>query len=185
MSQTYLALLRGINVGGKNHLPMAELKNALTLAGFEAVQTYIQSGNVIFKSDISDTTELAIKIEDVIHETFQLEVPTVVFSAETWHSIIARKPLAWGKDPLWKHNLLVLLPPYDMQQALAAIGTIKPDIESIVPGDGVIYQSMSLELYGRTTTGKLASSPLYQRMTIRNFNTSLKLDSLLQAAASS
>ena len=72
-----------------------------------------------------------------------------------------------------------MLKPYDMDEAAAAIGELKPDIETIEPGNGVLYQSMSLKIFGRTTTGKLASNPIYKRITVRNNNTVIKLLSLL------
>jgi uncharacterized protein (DUF1697 family) len=176
---SYLALLRGINVGGNNKLPMADLKQALITDGFASVRTYIQSGNVLFTSEEKVTDKLAKRIEQSIKTHFNMVVPTAVFSAQEWQGIIDKAPRQWGKDPAWKHNLLILLKPYDMQEVIAAVGTLKPDIEFMVPGDGVLYQSMSLALFGRTTTGKLASNPIYRRMTIRNYNTSLKLLKLL------
>jgi uncharacterized protein (DUF1697 family) len=72
-----------------------------------------------------------------------------------------------------------MLKPYDMQQVVADIGDLKPDIEMLIAGEGVLYQSMSLALFGRTTTGKLATKPIYKRMTVRNYNTSMKLLTLL------
>lgn len=175
----YLALLRGINVGGARKLPMADLKKALEKDGFQNVRTYIQSGNVLFTSEEKVTDKLSKQLEQSIETHFRMTVPAIVFLAEDWQEIIDNAPKEWGKDPAWKHNLLILLKPYDMQQVITAIGKLKPDIESMVPGDGVLYQSMSRALFGRTTTGKLASNPIYRRMTIRNYNTSLKLLELL------
>jgi uncharacterized protein (DUF1697 family) len=68
---------------------------------------------------------------------------------------------------------------HDMTDVVQAIGSLKPDIEAMAPGQGVLYQSMSRELFGRTTTGKLVSSPIYKQMTIRNYNTVTKLLTLL------
>lgn len=59
------------------------------------------------------------------------------------------------------------------------VGELKPDIETIEPGNGVLYQSMSLKMFGRTTTGKLVSNPIYKKITVRNYNTVTKLFSLL------
>jgi uncharacterized protein (DUF1697 family) len=108
-------------------------------------------------------------------------VEVVVFSQSEWRQIIAAAPSSWGADKTWKHNLLVLLPPYNMAEAVTAVGALKPDIEAMRAGDGVLYQSMSQALFGRTTTGKLASNPLYKRLTIRNYNTATKLLALLDS----
>jgi uncharacterized protein (DUF1697 family) len=103
----------------------------------------------------------------------------VLFSKDEWVEIIAAAPLWWGQYKTRKHNILVLIPPYDIREVITSIGELKPDIEAMHPGDGVLYQSMSLELFGRTTTGKIASNPVYKKMTVRNYNTATKLLSLL------
>jgi uncharacterized protein (DUF1697 family) len=181
MVQPYLALLRGVNVGGNNIISMTALRDALAAAGLENVQTYIQSGNVLFQSPEKDTVRLATLIQKVISKHFNTQVEVVVFSRQHWQRIIAAAPGTWGKDPAWKHNLLVLLPPFDMDDVVASIGTLKPDIESLVAGEGVLYQNVSLQMFGRATTGKLASNPAYKRMTIRNYNTATKLLERLEA----
>jgi uncharacterized protein (DUF1697 family) len=177
----YLALLRGVNVGGKSKIKMADLQTTLTQAGFDNVVTYIQSGNIIFSSQVADRAEISKRIRSTILEGFNLDVDVVVLSHAQWSEIITNAPKWWGVDGDWKHNLLVLIPPYDMAQTMAAIGVLKPDIESAVAGDGVIYQSMSIKLFGRTTTGKLSSSPIYKKMTVRNYNTATKLLRLLES----
>lgn len=171
----YLALLRGINVGGKAKLPMAELREALEKDGFTNTKTYIQSGNVFFDTDSNDQNEITRKVEACIKKNFNLDVPVALFTRQEWQQIIKNAPEWWGKSVDWKHNLLVLLKPYSMDEVISSIGTLKPDIEDMIAGDGVLYQSMSIKLFGRTTTGKLASSPVYKRMTIRNYNTATKL----------
>jgi uncharacterized protein (DUF1697 family) len=175
----YLALLRGVNVGGKGLIPMADLCVALSDAGLADVQTYIQSGNVIFSSDVNDTDKLAALIAATITKHFKLDIGVAVFSQAQWAHVISVAPAWWGKDVEWKHNLLILLKPYDMDDVVAAVGQLKPDIEAMEPGEGVLYQSMSLKLFGRTTTGKINSSPIYKKMTVRNYNTANKLVSLL------
>ena len=102
-------------------------------------------------------------------------------SQSQWRQIITDAPAWWGNEPTRKHNLIILIEPYDMKDIIAAIGTLKPDIEAIAPGDGVIYQSLSLTSFGRTTSGKLASNPIYKKMTIRGRNTLLKIGILLDA----
>ena len=171
----YLALIRGINVGGNSLLKMDSLKAAFEAAGFKGVRTYIQSGNVFFSSDNLDQLALAEQISKLIAEHFHISAGVVVFTEQQWREIIQSAPIWWGKDQSWKHNLLILLPPYDMAEVVEAVGVLKPAIEAMAPGDGVLYQSMSLELFGRTTTGKLASNPVYKRMTVRNYNTANKL----------
>lgn len=177
--KTYAALLRGVNVGGNAKLPMANLKEKLTAAGLSDVMTYIQSGNVIFSAKESSKQKLAALIHDVTEHDFDIDCGVVVFEKGEWLDIIKRAPDWWGSIDGWKHNLWILIPPHRVDEAVEAIGVLKPDIESVQPGNGVIYQSMSFEKFGRTSTGKIASSPTYKKMTIRNYNTCVKLADLL------
>lgn len=78
----YIALLRGINVGGKNMIKMAELKRSLTDDGLKKVQTYIQSGNVLFVSDEEEEEALSLRIERIVRRDFGLDVPVVLRTAE-------------------------------------------------------------------------------------------------------
>ena len=176
---TYLALLRGVNVGGNGLLSMPLLRQSLSDYGLTDVRTYIQSGNILFTSEITDHQALTDLIHDCIADSFQLDIAVVLFTKNEWQTVIAQAPGWWGHDPEWKHNLIALLPPISADEALAAIGELKPDIEAAHAGNGVIYQSMSFKLFGRTTTGKIAANPIYKKMTIRNYNTATKLLTLL------
>ena len=171
----YVALLRGINVGGNTKIKMSELVECLEKSGLLDVKTYIQSGNVIFSSDEKNTEVLAANIENVITKTFGLTVPTVVLSQSQLQAVIDNVPEGWLENPEWKYNYLFLKPPFKMKEVLTDIGELKPDIEAMTTGKDVIYQSMSIKLFGRTTTGKLASRPVYKIITIRNHNTVSKL----------
>lgn len=158
---------------------MADLKTSLEKAGLLQVRTYIQSGNVIFDSTEENTVELTRLVEETIAKDFGFIVPSAVFAEHEWRDILTQAPKTWGQNPEWKHNLLVLLKPFVMPEVISAIGVLKPGIETLDAGDGVLYQSMSKALFGKTTTGRLASSPIYKRMTIRNYNTAQKLSELL------
>ncbi len=180
MAGVYIALLRGVNVGGNAMIKMAELKTCLDIAGLHDVQTYIQSGNIIFSSEQTDTIKLAASIEKAIKQQFKLTVSVVVISDDKYRGVIKNVPKGWGEDPEWKYNLIFLLPPYDTKQIMRDIGQPKPDIETLTPGKGVIYQAISIKMFGRTTSGKLASNPVYKRMTIRNHRTGAKILELLK-----
>lgn len=176
----YIAFLRGINVGGNNIVKMADLQRALSDADFHDVKTYIQSGNVIFSSKSHAKEKLADTIKATILDTFQVRSDVVIFSEDEWRDIIKAAPSWWGSDTTWKHNILIMVGPHTMSDVVAAIGALKPDIEALQPGNGVLYQSMSFASFGRTTAGKLAANPIYKKMTIRNFNTATKLLSFME-----
>lgn len=175
----YLALLRGVNVGGRGLIRMSELKECLEKAGFAEVRTYIQSGNVLFAAPKTETGRLARKMEAAIEEKFAMKVGVVVFAGEEWREIVQRTPKSWGKNKDWKHNLLALLPGTEAIDVVKAMGVLKPEIEAVTAGRGVLYQSLSLASFGRTTSGKLPARAIYRRITVRNFNTARKLAELL------
>src|SRR4051812_33702215 len=100
-STTYLALLRGVNVGGKSILSMPLLRETMAKSGFGNVRTYIQSGNIIFESKDKDTLKIAEQIKLVIQKEFKLNVDVVVYSKYEWKSIVDAAPKSWGKDPEW------------------------------------------------------------------------------------
>ena len=177
----YVAFLRGINVGGKSIIKMSDLKDALMSSNLQNVSTYIQSGNVLFQSDSDNKHELAQELSSIIEKQFKLQVPVTLFSKKEWTNIIAAAPKWWGIDTARKHNIFIMIDPYDMQQVVAAIGVLKPGVEAMELGDGVLYQSMDRALLGRTTTGKLAGSPVYKSMTIRNYNTAIKMLTLMNS----
>lgn len=175
----YVALLRGINVGGHSLIKMADLKTCLAEAGFENVSTYIQSGNVFFSSNEKDEHKLAVAIEKIIEKTFELPVRVVVISQKRIDGIIAKVPKHWGDDAEWRYYALFLLPPYDMKRAMSEFGEPKPDIEMLDAGDGILYQATDMRHYGKTTASRLAGKPLYKQVTIRNYNTLRKIKLLL------
>jgi uncharacterized protein (DUF1697 family) len=95
---TYVALLRGINVGGNNALPMAGLRSALADAGLPGARTYIASGNVVLETDPVDPDELADRIGQVISRSFSLDIDTVVLDADALAAVVAANPYADEAD---------------------------------------------------------------------------------------
>ena len=79
--KSFAAFLRGINISGKNKIPMTELKKGFEKLGFEGVKTYLNSGNVVFSSEEDDTDRLAGQIEGMVQDEFGLEVPVFVISS--------------------------------------------------------------------------------------------------------
>lgn len=173
----YLALLRGINVGGKNPIKMSELVAALVEDGFRNVESYINSGNVLFDSD--SNKDLRTKVMASIRQHSGLDIDVVVVSAERWVKIVDEAPKTWGKKDAWKHNIIVVIPPATTDDILDAVGDLRPEYESLQPGDGVLYQSISLQYFSRARSGAFAGKPAYKKMTVRNYNTAIKLRALL------
>jgi uncharacterized protein (DUF1697 family) len=177
----YVALLRGINVGGKNKVPMAALKSCLEAVGLKNIHTYIQSGNVIFESSEKNETKLTEQVEQAIEKAFGFPVVVALFSQSEFEYIASHAPKDWLRNPEWKYNYLFLKKPTTGKEALEAMGDQKKDIELAVAGKGVVYQAISIKLFGRTTASKMIGTPIYKQMTIRNDNTVQKLIQLLQS----
>jgi uncharacterized protein (DUF1697 family) len=159
---------------------MKELKAGLESAGLKEVITYINSGNIIFSTSDPETG-LVSSVSTVVQEISGVVCDVVVLQANRFVKAINSAPGWWGQDPAWKHNALFVIPPVTPDQVVEAIGGLKPGIENVATGDGVVFQSMLFAKFGQTTTGKLASNPIYKKMTIRNFNTAQKLAALLKA----
>lgn len=87
-----IALLRGINVGGHKIIPMAKLKSIFESAGYKNVVTFIQSGNVLFDTNITDTDSLRTKIEKMLVDALGYEVPTIIRSADEMKKIVVKSP---------------------------------------------------------------------------------------------
>jgi len=173
----HLALLRGINVGGKNLIKMSDLVAGLTGDGFKNVTSYINSGNILFDADFDK--DLGEKVTASIKRHSGLGIDLVVVPAERWIRIVDEAPKTWGKKEDWKHNIIVVIPPATTDDILEAVGELRPEYESLVPGDGVLYQSISLRYFGRARSGAFAGKPTYKKMTVRNYNTAIKLRALL------
>ena len=128
---SHLALLRGINVGGRNRVPMAELREIVTSLGHTSVRTYIQSGNVLFSTAKSDTAELAAALEGAIADAFGLAVSVVVLSRDELARILDGNPYPGEPNPKLVHVVFLNAePPPDLldrinaaQGAVAAKGS--------------------------------------------------------------
>lgn len=108
----YIALLRGINISGKNKVPMAELKKGFETLAFVEVKTYLNSGNVIFSSDEDNIRKLTDKIEEMIKNQFGLDIPVFVLSREALEDILQNAPDWWGSENKEIYdNLIFIIPP--------------------------------------------------------------------------
>ena len=105
----YVALLRGINVGGNNKIKMVDLKRVFESLGFKNVKTYLHSGNIIFQAPKESQTILALKIEARIHTVFDLKIPVLIKNQEDLASIIEALPVNWENNATMKSDVLFLL----------------------------------------------------------------------------
>lgn len=171
----YIALLRGINVGGNNKVAMSELKTCFEESGFTNVKTYINSGNVIFESDKKSKTQLVDVCEAAIKNRFGFHVICSVITAEELHNAVAHAPSWWGQGESVKHNALFVIAPSTAQDIMKEVGEAKPEYEKVAAVEPIIFWSAPLETFGRTRYKNIVSSKAYSNITIRNENTTRKL----------
>lgn len=178
----YVALLRGINVGGKNLIKMTDLAACFEDLGFSRVRTYIQSGNVIFAANETDKTGLAARLERALSETFQYAASLVLRSEAEMQSIIANAPEGFGAEPdVYRYDVLFLKEPLTAAEAMQFVSD-KPGVDHTVSGDGVLYHARLIARASQSRLPRLVSLPVYQSMTIRNWNTTTRLAALMQSA---
>lgn len=178
MTADYVALLRGINVGGRNIVRMADLRAAFAGAGYGSVSTYIQSGNVLFESD-GPRASLEGRIETMLESAFGLSVVVVVRSHRQFRNVVSRAPDTFGAEPdVYHSDVIFLKAPLTSGQALRAVD-LRDGVDQVWPGAGVLYFSRLSQRLSQSRMSRIASTPHYQSMTIRNWNTATRLLSLL------
>lgn len=174
-------LLRGINVGGKNKVSMAELKRCLEEQGYENVVTYIQSGNVLLQSDL-DAKTLGPKIETTLSQNFKLDstiIKALVLTRDQLQVVIDEKPEGFGEQPEKYHSDVIFLIGIDAAQAMSVFSP-REGVDQIWPGNGVIYSQRLSALRTKSRLSKIVGTPAYQSMTLRNWSTTTTLLSLMQ-----
>lgn len=178
----YVALLRGINVGGKNLIPMPALKAAFEAGGFTDVSTYIQSGNVLFSSPAASSKELTQRIERVIHSTFaHYEASVVLRSKAQMRKVVADAPTGFGSRPNeYRYDAIFLKAPLTAKGAITHV-EMKDGVDRCWAGTGVLYFSRLISKVTSSRINRIVGLPVYQQMTIRNWNTTTKLRELLDA----
>jgi uncharacterized protein (DUF1697 family) len=136
--KTYIALFRGINVGGNNVLPMKDLATALESAGARDVATYIQSGNAVFWSEEQDAALLAEGIRAAIGERHGFEPRVLVLASEEMEEVVRSNPFPEAEsEPKTLHVYFLAAPPE--RPDLEALEGIKGELERFVLVDGVFY----------------------------------------------
>lgn len=174
----YVGLLRGINVGGKNIIRMADLRAAFEDAGYAAVSSYIQSGNVLFESDRPPTV-LERDIETMLESRFGLSLVVVVRSHRQFRDMVDQAPDGFGTTPDVHHSDVIFLKaPLSSREVLRAVD-LRDGVDRAWPGAGVVYFSRLSERLSQSRMSRIGRTPHYQSMTIRNWRTTTRLLSLL------
>jgi len=176
----YVALLRGINVGGNNIISMKDLKVSFERRGLEDVRTYINSGNILFSSEL-DAGALKSICEGLIAEDFALDIPVCVISAADLIDALSNAPSWWATDKDAKHDVFFVIPPMKAQEICDKVGEVKEDYERVAVSGEVIFWSAPIATFSRTRWAKVVTDKaMYRAITVRNANTARKLAELVK-----
>lgn len=177
----YVALLRGINVGGNNLIKMADLKACFEENGYVGATTYIASGNVIFDATGS-AAELTQKLETMLAKTFKgYKASVVLRSHAQMRKVIENAPKGYGTQPKkYRYDVLFLKAPLTAKAAIKDIPT-KEGVDEVHAATGVLYFSRLDSKASSSRLNRVASMPIYKSMTIRTWNTTVKILGLMDA----
>jgi uncharacterized protein (DUF1697 family) len=178
---TYVALLRGINVGGKNKVAMPRLKKTFEGLGLRDVTTYINSGNVIFKDTKRKPATIVSALERAIEKDFGLPIKVLIRDLPAIKKVIKALPDSWTNDQQMKCDVMFLWEGVDRKDIVDGL-RIKPEIEDLVYVPGALIWRVDRPAITRSGMMKMVGTDLYKAMTIRNCNTVRKLAEMMASA---
>jgi uncharacterized protein (DUF1697 family) len=174
----YLALLRGINVGGKNKVDMRTLQATFEKAGMSEITTYINSGNVIFNDGRRKPPRIVAVLEEAIAADFGLPIKVLIRDLPAIKKVIKALPDTWTTDAAMRCDVMFLWEGFDRKDILKEL-KIKPEIEDVTYVPGAIIWRVDRSNITKSGMTKLVGTDLYKGMTIRNSNTVRKLAGMM------
>jgi uncharacterized protein (DUF1697 family) len=177
-----VALLRGINVGGKNLIRMPDLAACFRDGGYRDVFTYIQSGNVLFTADRVASPELEDAVERMLQERFGIPILVVVRSRDELAATIAAAPANHRSEEL-RSDVFFLKHPLTAEAVYAQLPELREGVDSVALGPGAMYFSRVAAQASRTRITRLMSMPIYRQMTVRNWRMTKRLVEMLEGCS--
>lgn len=178
----YVVLLRGINVGGRNKVPMADLRGHLAKS-FANVRTYIQSGNVVLDAEVS-ADEVAAHLERDLRQVYAVEPGrgrVLVCDAAAYRAVVTGAPPGFGAEPdRYRYDVwfYVGVNPHDVEPHLS----VHPEVDDVHVGDSAFYHRRLTALATRSRVARhLLGSPVYESLTVRNWRTTVAIADMLDA----
>lgn len=180
----YVALLRGINVGGKNPVRMNDLKECFLQAGFDGVSTYIQSGNVVFRSGM-EQGGIMPAISSALKERLGIDVPVMVKSLTQMTAVVDQRPEGFGRNGGdFKYDVFFFSEGVDPREVHDNFIRARQGVDFITSGDHAIYVTRFRGELTKSFITKIISAPVYKNLTIRNWNTTYRLLEIMRECAS-
>ncbi len=165
---TYIALLRGVNVGGNNKVPMAVLRTALEADGFANVRTNIQSGNVLVDATRRSPSKIAARVKAVIQDTFGLDIATIVVDASALARVAHDNP--YGDEPDLRRVHAIFLPGVPDADAVARLAAMQEAVT--LKGSSDTFTLIGSTLYLHTPDG-FGNSDLAKALSTKRSNEQL------------
>ena len=172
---THVALIRGINVGGKNPVPMARLREVLAARGFDSVRTYIQSGNVVLSAPGHDEADVTAVVEDALREDFDVDTVVVTVTADALRTAVSQAPPGFGEAPDEYLDDVVLLRPHVSPTEVHPLVRLREEVDDCWAGARVLYFRRLEARRTASYLSKILALPAYKDMTIRNWRTTTTL----------
>lgn len=179
----YVALLRGVNVGGNHRVPKVEFRAVLESLGFQDVVIYINSGNAVFSSEHEPS---ASEVQAALEAHFGFTIPTLVLSGDKIQAIAEAIPAEWTNDTPrpdksgQKSDVLYLFDDINAPDIIEKLGH-RPEVETVIYVDGAVLANISRLNQTKYSLLRIVGTPLYRQMTIRNITTAKKLAELVEA----
>lgn len=177
-------LLRGVNVGGKNIISMAALRTALEGLAFGNVASYIASGNLVVDSELS-AAKTQDAVQGLLADKFGVDrasARALVLTQRDLEAVIKKRPKGFGDEPGKYHSDVVFL--IDTKPAAAmTVFSPREGVDTIWPGPGVVYSQRLSAQRTKSRLNRIVGTPQYKQMTIRTWNTAVKLLAILKGRA--
>ncbi len=175
-----VALLRGINVGGKNLIRMPALVECFSEAGYGPVKTVLQSGNILFTARPPSGLGLEAALERVLVERFEVPIMAVVRSRAEWAATIAAAPPDHGSKKL-RSDVFFLKHPLTAGAVLEQMPELREGVDAVAAGPGAVYFSRVAAQATKTRITRFMSMPVFQQITVRSWGTTIRVMDLLQS----
>lgn len=179
---THIAFLRGVNVGGRGMVSMAAITQALVAAGLSEVRTYINSGNVIFSTELSDDPQLTSRVEKALQKHTGMAIRALLMHQGTLREIVDAIPPEWVDDQTMRTYVLLLWKELDDRTILDRLPS-RPGVDELRYTPGAVIWRVDRENVARSHMNRIAGTPLYGNITIRSVNTMRKVNQLAASPA--
>ena len=177
----YVALLRGVNVGGRGIISMADVRRALTAIGLEDVRTHLNSGNALFSTASTGAEQLAGRIEAALEQHVGMSLKVLVMDHTALGRLVDAIPGEWVDDSTMRTYVLLLWNEVDHPGIVDRLPT-RPGVDELRYTPGAVIWRVDREDVGRSRMNNLVGTPLYRKITIRSANTMRRLNELTAAA---